>query len=144
MPAEPTWRIRPFALEDYEAVLALWEDAGDGVRVGVSDTRAEVAKKLARDPELFLVAESAGELIGVLMGAWDGRRGYLHHLAIARPWRRLGVATALVAVVEEGLRARGCLKVHLLVAAQNAAALGLYGRLGYEALDTYITMSKTL
>lgn len=144
MASEPAWRIRPFALEDCEAVLALWEASDGFVRAGISDTPGELAKKLTRDPDLFLVAESDGALIGVLMGAWDGRRGYLHHLAVAPTWRCRGVATALVTTVEAGLRARGCLRVHLLVSAQNAAALGLYGRLGYEALDAFITMSKTL
>ena len=52
-----TISIRNFTLDDYDAVYALWQNAGDGLGVGRSDTRDEIAKKFQHDPDLFLVAE---------------------------------------------------------------------------------------
>ncbi|MGI5916782.1 MAG: GNAT family N-acetyltransferase [Anaerolineae bacterium] len=110
-----------------------------------SDTRPKIAKKLKRDPELFLVAESDdGRVIGVIMGAWDGRRGWIHHLAVDDAYRNRGVGTALVNAVEERLRAMGCLKVNLLVRRENQAAIRLYRRLGYDDMVTIMAMGKEL
>jgi ribosomal protein S18 acetylase RimI-like enzyme len=137
-------QIREFTLADYAAVYALWQGAGPGVSLRPSDRLEEVAKKLSRDPDLFLVAEEEGEIVGVIMGAWDGRRGWLHHLAVAEPWRRQGVGTALLEEVERRLRAKGCLKVNLLVRQDNVEAIRLYERLGYQRMTGIIAMGKEL
>ena len=51
--------------------------------MGRSDTLAEITKKVQRDPDLFLVAEADGRLIGSVIGGFDGRRGMIYHLAVA-------------------------------------------------------------
>lgn len=136
--------VRPFTLADYDAVYTLWRDAGQGVRLRPSDERSEIEKKLARDPELFLVAEEDGAVIGVVMGAWDGRRGWLHHLAVRSDHRRQGVATALLDEVERRLASKGCLKVNLLVHRDSLEAQRLYARRGYQEITPYIAMGKEL
>lgn len=143
-PRQAAWTIRPFRMADHQAVHDLWRGAGPGVNLRPSDTAPEVAKKLTRDPDLFLVAELQGAVMGVIMGAWDGRRGWLHHLAVAPSARRLGVASALVTEVEERLRAKGCLKVNLLMFDGNDGALALYEQLGYSRMDHIIALGKTL
>ena len=60
--------IREFAWSDYDAVVAVWGATGRDVI-----PRAELEAKLTRDPELFLVAESAG----AVMGTYDGRRDWI-------------------------------------------------------------------
>ena len=102
-------------MADYDQVLALWRAAGAGIAVRPSDTPEGLAKKLTRDPDLFLVAEAAGEVVGVIMGAWDGRRGWLHHLAVRSDWRGQGVAVRWWRRWRRACGARGCLKVNLLV-----------------------------
>jgi ribosomal protein S18 acetylase RimI-like enzyme len=139
-----SYSLRSFRMEDYDAVLALWRNAGSGVSVRPSDRRAEVAKKLGRDPDLFLVAEREGRVVGVIMGAWDGRRGWLHHLAVDVAYRQAGIGSALIAEVEARLRAKGCLKVNLLVWADNQAARRLYARLGYQEMEGLVAMGKEL
>ena len=52
-----------------------------------------------RDPELFVVATDGSEVIGSLMGGWDGWRGNMYRLAVDPQHRRLGLARRLV---EEG------------------------------------------
>jgi len=137
-------RVRQFTLHDYDRVLALWRRAGPGLTIRPSDRCEELAKKLERDPDLFLVAESNDLLIGVVMGAWDGRRGWLHHLAVDPAFRRLGVGKALVSMVEERLRLKGCLKVNLLVFRDNEGARRFYESLGYEVMTPVVAMGKEL
>ena len=52
--------------DDYETVYALWAQAGSGIHLRRSDESREVLKKLQRDPDLFLVAESGGLIVGVV------------------------------------------------------------------------------
>lgn len=137
-------QIRPFTMEDYEAIYALWQDAAPDIAIRPSDEPDEIRKKLERDPDLFLVAEEEGRVVGVIMGAWDGRRGWLHHLAVERAWRGRGIATALLGAVEERLRVKGCLKLNLLVARDNERARRLYQQLGYSEMTPFVAMGKEL
>jgi ribosomal protein S18 acetylase RimI-like enzyme len=136
--------IRPFEMTDYEAVFALWRAGAPGIEIRPSDNRQEVAKRCFRDRDLFLVAESEGRLLGVVMGGWDGRRGWIHHLAVAPDARGQGVAQALVGALEDRMRGVGCLKVNLLVRQSNDAARRLYDRLGYNETPDLIVMGKEL
>ena len=127
--------IREFELErDYEEVAALWASSGPGLKVGRSDSREEVAKKLTRDPDLFLVAEAEGRLIGTVIGGWDGRRGIIYHLAVAESHRRNGVGAKLMGEVESRLKARGCIRAYLAVVPENQEVLTFYHRLGWAPM----------
>ena len=137
-------RIREFTMADCAAVQALWQTAGPGVAIRPSDRPEEIAKKLRRDPDLFLVAEHDGTIAGVVIGAWDGRRGWLHHLAVDDSLRRQGIGSALLREVESRLRARGCLKVNLLVHSTNDQARAFYRTLGYDEMTTIMAMGKEL
>lgn len=128
---------------DYEAVLALWRAAEPGVHVGRSDTPAALRLKLTRDPELFLVAENAGRLVGAVIGGFDGRRGLVYHLAVDSAMRGQGVGSALMAELERRLRALGCVKGYLLVVPENAAVLDWYARRGWQVMAVH-TLGKDL
>jgi len=137
-------QVRSFDLADYDEVFALWRAAAPGVELRPSDSRQEVARRCQRDGELFLVAECGGAIIGVVMGGWDGRRGWIHHLAVAPEERGRGVGSVLVSALEENLRALGCLKVNLLVRRGNEGARRLYTRLGYGEAPDVVVMGKEL
>jgi ribosomal protein S18 acetylase RimI-like enzyme len=80
--------IREFDLKlDYPSVRELWQQAGPGVQLSPSDEPPEIERKLERDPDLFLVLEEQGDIIGTVIGGYDGRRGIVYHLAI-QPERR--------------------------------------------------------
>jgi predicted N-acetyltransferase YhbS len=68
--------------EDFPAVRLLWENAGPGIHLQESDTPEEIWKKLQRDPDLFLVAEENGIIVGTVLGGFDGRRGMVYHMAV--------------------------------------------------------------
>jgi ribosomal protein S18 acetylase RimI-like enzyme len=136
--------LRSFSFdEDWQAVHALWARCGPGVQFSRSDGPAEILKKLRRDPDLFLIAEQGGQLVGAVMGGYDGRRGLVYHLAVAPEVRRLGIGKALMAEVEARMRDKGCLKSYLLVTKENAEVLAFYRELGWEVMDMHL-MGKAL
>lgn len=128
--------IRTFKYEeDYAAVYTLWQNSGPGVHVGPSDTPEEVQRKLERDPDLFLVAERGGQVIGSVIGGYDGRRGLIYHLAVTPDQRGKGIGSALMTEVEHRLRGKGCYKCYLLVVDGNEDVAAFYEKSGWEAMN---------
>lgn len=137
-------RLRQFALADYDAVFALWQNAGNGIGLGRSDSREEIAKKLERDPDLFLVAEDdshperSRRIIGTVIGGYDGRRGLVYHLAVEQGWRERGIGKMLMDEVEQRLKAKGCLRAYLLVKDDATEVMEFYQHLGWDTFPVKI------
>ena len=138
-------QIREFQFPtDYEEVYRLWGSIERGVRIGRSDTPEEIQKKLTRDPDLFLVAQAGDEIIGCVIGGFDGRRGLVYHLAVAAAFRGLGIGSRLMDELELRLREKGCLKCYLLVTRDNPEAEEYYQRRGWQPMDSVHLFGKEL
>jgi len=130
--------------EDYVAVCSLWETAGSGVRIRRSDEADEIEKKIQRDSDLFLVAEAGSEIIGSVVGGFDGRRGLIYHLAVAADYRQKGLGTTLMQEVEQRLRQKGCLRCYLLVAKDNQEGMRFYEQREWKCMDDIAAYAKDL
>jgi len=54
---------------DYDCVLKLWQEAGEGIQLRKSDESEEIAKKFKRDLDLFLIYETTDqELMALFRG----------------------------------------------------------------------------
>ena len=135
--------IRSMTPADCPAVLALWRTL-EGLGLGTSDTNEQVATYLARNPSLSLVALAGSGIVGALLSGHDGRRGFLHHLAVSRAYRRRGIGRALVERAVEGLRREGILRSHILVYGNNIAATAFWERLGWSTRDHLRIMSRDI
>jgi ribosomal protein S18 acetylase RimI-like enzyme len=138
-------RIREFCFpEDYPLTLKLWESIEIGVKVGRSDSIEEIEKKIQRDPDLFLLAETDGEIIGSIIGGYDGRRGMIYHLAVRQNFRKQGIGDLLLSEVEKRLRAKGCVKCYLLVIAGNEHAVHFYENRNWFEMTEVRILGKEL
>jgi RimJ/RimL family protein N-acetyltransferase len=135
-------RIRAFTLADYGQVAALWRESGLGPRP--SDARDEVAKKLRRDPDLFLVACLEARIVGTVIGGWDGRRGFVYRMAVHREYQRRGIGSALIRELEKQVRGKGALSINIILNADNAGAHAFYRSLGYQDRAEVNVMGKAL
>jgi ribosomal protein S18 acetylase RimI-like enzyme len=133
--------LREFRDEDYDAVVRLWRAAG--LTVKPSDTLPELRKLIDRNPGLFLVAEEDGVVAGTVIGAWDGRRAWIYHLAVLPDRQGGGIGRMLMDELERRLRAVGATKLNLLVERGNAGVADFYRKLGY-APDELLFMTKLL
>ena len=133
--------IRPFRNVDERAVVALWEECR--LTRPWNDPRRDIARKLAVQPELFLVGELDGAVVAAVMAGYEGHRGWVNYLAVAPRVRGRGFARALMQRVEEMLLARGCPKVNLQVRNTNTEAIAFYRHLGYLQ-DESVSLGKRL
>ena len=121
---------------DYGEVPALWREVeGLGLHVDECDSREGVARYLRLNPGTSFVARDAGRLVGAVLCGSDGRRGYLHHLAVAPASRRMGVATALVRRCLDSLAAMRIAKCNLFVFADNDDAMAFWKGIGWRCWD---------
>ncbi|AHF76298.1 Acetyltransferase [Sodalis praecaptivus] len=128
--------IRVFRHDDFEEVITLWERC-DLLR-SWNDPEMDIERKLNHDPDLFLVAEVAGEVVGSVMGGYDGHRGSAYYLGVHPDYRGRGIANALISRLEKKLIARGCPKINLMVRGENDAVISMYEKLGYEMQDSVL------
>ncbi|HKY83708.1 MAG TPA: GNAT family N-acetyltransferase [Anaerolineales bacterium] len=105
------------------------------------------------DPRLWQVAWEGDQVAGLVLNyinveenEWFGRqRGYTEDIAVRRPWRRRGVASALIARSLAALKDRGMTEAVLGVDAENrTGALRVYERLGYTPLQRWTVFRRLL
>lgn len=105
------------------------------------------------DLDLWRVAWDGEEVAGVVAtyvfdaenAALGLRRGWLERISVRRPWRRRGLATALIGSACAGLLERGMTEAALGVDAENpSGALGLYEGLGFVAVQRAVAWRRPL
>jgi ribosomal protein S18 acetylase RimI-like enzyme len=129
-PARPPVVIRELRGVDGEQLRKLWLEAGFR---SLGDDDLSLARMARRNPGLLLVAAEGSRIVGSALGAWDGRRGWIYHVATAETHRRQGIAARLVDRIETGLRDLGCPKVTVLVRDDNDDGREFWVARGYEA-----------
>ncbi len=134
--SEGTISMRDYRAGDFPAVDTLWQATGlGGAHRG--DDGAAIERTLSHGGRLLVLEESdSGRIVGSAWITSDGRRAYLHHVAVApdRQGRGLGML-----LTEEAVRI-ACdarLQVKLEVHAENRRAIDLYRRAGFGALGPY-------
>jgi len=136
--------LRPMALADYDAVAALWRDT-EGMGLGESDTRQNMATYLDRNPGFSVVAQGAdGRIVGAVLCGHDGRRGYLHHLAVARDFRRRGIARAMLDACFAALAAAGIPKCNIFLFSDHDAGREFWVHNGWAHRRDLHVMQKTI
>ena len=133
-PEPPPVEIRVMRAADGDALRGLWKEAGFK---SVGDDDRSLARFLERNPRLLLVATAGEELIGSALGGWDGRRGWIYHVATAKAHRRSGIGERLVREVERRLLDLGAPRVRVIVRDDDPAAAEFWNALGYNATPTH-------
>jgi ribosomal protein S18 acetylase RimI-like enzyme len=104
-------------------------------------------------PELWQVAWAGGEVAGMVQNfineaenrEYGRKRGYTEGICVRRPWRRLGLARALIARSFQMLKDQDMTEAALGVDAKNPnGALELYQSMGFCVVKRHTTFRKPL
>jgi ribosomal protein S18 acetylase RimI-like enzyme len=124
-----------------DQVVALWQACG--LTVPWNDPVKDIQRKLAKDPELFLVGIIDGIIIASVMGGYEGHRGWANYLAVKPELQKEGYGRQLMEALEKKLLAQGCPKINLLIRITNTQVIEFYKAIGYK-LDDVVGMGKRL
>ena len=135
--------IEPFTIGHYDDVYDLWANS-PGVGLSGADRRDSITSYLERNPYMSFVAVSGRKVIGVILGGHDGRRGYIHHLAVKEPYRRQGVGKQLVGTCLDALKEAGIQKCHLFIYHENDGGIAFWEAGGWTLRKDIMVMSRQL
>lgn len=148
--------LRPVASDQHETI---WRANREAFRDhwGGSDESIEQLRRILDDPDtdtdLWLIAWDGDEVAG---GVWNEirpaeneafglRRGWLDSVFTRRPWRRRGLAAALIGRSLSLLRERGMTSAILGVDVDNpSGALGLYEAAGFQVHERFVALRKPM
>lgn len=131
--------IEKFSIESYDDIINLWRKAG--ISVGSTDTKEELERMLQRNPDLFLIGKSDEKVTSVVMGGFDGRRGYIHHLAVDPDYQKRGYGKTMIDELMIKFRKMGVHKVHLFIEKYNKGVVRFFQKMGWDIRDDLIMMS---
>jgi mycothiol synthase len=154
----PLWPggLRPRTYDPGRDEDAVWQAAQDAFAdhwefhpVSLETWREFAATAPRFDPELWWLVEDGGELAAVSLNFWhfsgDRQFGWIGTLGVRRPWRRRGLALALLRHSFADFAARGATRVGLGVDAENTTgAVRLYERAGMRPVRRQDSWFRTL
>jgi ribosomal protein S18 acetylase RimI-like enzyme len=135
-------QIREMRIEDYEALIKLWKDAGLSYRPDGRDSRGEIERQLELPTSIYLMAEMEGVLVGTVLGTHDGRKGWINRLAVAPEHRGRGIARMLVEETERRFFELGMGIVTVMIEDWNDVSAKVFKKLGYEPFEGIVYMRK--
>jgi ribosomal protein S18 acetylase RimI-like enzyme len=117
-------------IHHYDLVKTLWLQS-EGVGLSEADSYENIERYLEQNDGLSYVAFEDSDLIGAVLCGHDGRRGYIHHVAVAQPHRRQGIGRSLINLCINALKSAGIAKCHLFVFTDNENAKQFWERIGW-------------
>ncbi len=126
---------------DIVACYKLWKKAG--LSVAAFDREAfELKMLLKENPTSCFVAYQGDLLIGSVIGAYNGRRAWIYHLAVDPNCQHKGVGTELLKRTEQALKTLGVTKILLGVGYTNLKTVPFYEHNGYSVMNDAVLMKK--
>jgi GNAT superfamily N-acetyltransferase len=135
-------QIRPISFDSYKSVIKLWKDAKLSFRPNGRDSPEEMKKQFEQDSDIILGAFENGDLIGVIFGSDDGRKGWINRLAVHPDHRGKKIAHSLIESLENALKKRGRKIICTLIEDWNESSFSLFNKMGYVKHDDIIYLSK--
>ena len=136
--------VRVMTIDDYDKVYALWMSCKNMGFNNLDDSREGIEKYLKRNPSTCFIAEQDDSIVGVILAGHDGRRGFIHHMAVSESCRRQGIATTILESALDALHEEGIHKVALLVFNRNEAGNAFWERQGFTARDDVTYRNRLL
>lgn len=137
-------RNRLASLMDFNELYLFWEKAG--LQLYSKDDEFHRYKYMLHlNPELcILLTNDKDEIIGSILGAFDGRTASVHRLAISPTLQKQGLGKSLLQVLERTLKEKGIKKLSAQIHISNTQVLPFYEKLGFQEMTYVKTFFKDL
>ncbi len=123
--------IRTLDIDDYHRLLYLWDICGLPYKPKGRDTRKRIEKEIERHPEYWKAVYELGDLVGVIVGTDDGRKGWINRLAVLPGYRDKGLGTKLLGCMEEEFYNKGIKIIGALIEGDNPESMRFFEKRGY-------------
>jgi putative acetyltransferase len=135
--------ISQFTIESYDDVYSLWQNT-EGIGLSECDTKEGISTYLERNPGMSFIAEVNGEIVGAVLCGHDGRRGYVHHLAVRKDFQNQGLGRQLVEKCLSVLQKIGIKKCHLFIFNNNIGGIDFWKSIGWTQRSDISIVSKNI
>ncbi len=132
-----------FTIEAYAQVFSLWQRC-EGIGLSQADSQGNIQHYLERNPGLSRIARNGNAVVGTILCGHDGRRGYVHHLAVSPEFRRQGIGRRLVEDSLGALKAVGIEKCHLFIFSDNIDGRRFWQHIGWTFRTDIAVISKII
>lgn len=135
--------IRLTNVDDFDQLYALWKETG--LDVAPKETEwYEFDESLRVNPTTCFVATVDGVTVGSSLGLYSGRRAFITHLAVTKPWQHHGIGAKLLQATEQALTNVGARALRLYVGYDNLEVIPFYTKSGYTSKQDAILLGKTV
>jgi ribosomal protein S18 acetylase RimI-like enzyme len=135
--------IRKFSMSEYKEVTTFWASIPE-VGLDDADSISSMELFLKRNKGLSFVSRHDGKVIGAVLCGHDGRRGYLHHLAVHPNYRGMGVGKRLVDKCLSILSKRGISRCNIFIYSDNEMGKKFWKKTGWRTYDGLEIMYKNV
>ena len=132
--------IRPMIIEDYDEVYAMWLITSKRA-LSSADERGQIERYLKRNEGLSQVAVIDGKIVGTVLAGHDGRRGFIHHMAVLPEYRRRHIGHALAEKAIEKIKSEGIEKTHIFCYRDNETGQKFWRDFGFVKRDDIFDFS---
>ena len=132
--------IREMTIDDYEEVFALWQITSKRA-LSKADEKAKIESYLTRSEGMSKVAVIDGKIVGTVLASHDGRRGFIHHMAVMPQYRRKHIGHSLANKAIEKITAEGIDKTHIFCYQNNETGQDFWSDFGFKKRDDVFVYS---
>lgn len=133
-------KIREMRIEDYEEVFALWQITSKRA-LSKADEKQQIEKYLVRSDGMSQVAIIDGKIVGTVLASHDGRRGFIHHMAVLPDYRRQRIGHSLAETAIKKIADQGIDKTHIFCYQNNETGQSFWKDFGFKKREDIFVYS---
>ena len=134
-------KIKEANLDNIEEITNIWEECN--LTRPWNNPSDDIKNAILTSTSTILLLCDESRIIGTVMVGYDGHRGWIYYLAVAKEFQKMGLGKKLVLESESWLKSNNVPKVNLMIRSSNGEVKQFYESCDYKISDV-ITMEKWL